>query len=88
MRVVVTGAAGMIGSNIAHGLNATGVSEIIAVDDLRDGQKFRNLLGAGFSSEIIRPEMKRITRGDVPELPDVEPLDLESDAGRAGHLDE
>jgi ADP-L-glycero-D-manno-heptose 6-epimerase len=49
MRVVVTGAAGMIGSNIAHALNAAGVDDIIAVDDLHDGQKFRNLLGAGIS---------------------------------------
>ncbi len=42
-RVVVTGAAGFIGSNIIAGLNARGIEEIIAVDDLRDGDKFRNL---------------------------------------------
>jgi ADP-L-glycero-D-manno-heptose 6-epimerase len=56
MRVVVTGAAGMIGSNIAHGLNAVGVDDIIAVDDLRDGQKFRNLLGAGISDYFDQDE--------------------------------
>ena len=33
-RVVVTGAAGMIGSNLVHGLNAIGIDDIIAVDDL------------------------------------------------------
>jgi nucleoside-diphosphate-sugar epimerase len=54
MRVVVTGAAGMIGSNIAHGLNAAGVDDIIAVDDLRDGQKFRNLLGVAISDYFDR----------------------------------
>jgi len=43
MKIVVTGAAGFIGSNIVRGLNARGISEIIAVDDLRDGDKFRNL---------------------------------------------
>ena len=44
-RVVVTGAAGFIGSNIIAGLNARGIDDIIAVDDLRDGDKFRNLVG-------------------------------------------
>ena len=56
MRVVVTGGAGMIGSNIAHGLNAAGVDDIIAVDDLRDGQKFRNLLGVAISDYFDQDE--------------------------------
>ncbi len=43
-RLVVTGAAGFIGSNIIAGLNARGIDNIIAVDDLRDGDKFRNLV--------------------------------------------
>jgi ADP-L-glycero-D-manno-heptose 6-epimerase len=42
-RVVVTGAAGFIGSNIVKGLNARGIDNIIAVDDLTQGDKFRNL---------------------------------------------
>jgi ADP-L-glycero-D-manno-heptose 6-epimerase len=43
MRYVVTGAAGFIGSNIVKGLNARGIDDIIAVDDLTQGDKFRNL---------------------------------------------
>ena len=43
MKIVVTGAAGFIGSNIIKGLNARGIDEIIAVDDLTEGDKFRNL---------------------------------------------
>ena len=43
MRIVVTGAAGFIGSNIVKGLNARGIDDIIAVDDLTQGDKFRNL---------------------------------------------
>jgi ADP-L-glycero-D-manno-heptose 6-epimerase len=43
MRFVVTGAAGFIGSNIVKGLNARGIDDIIAVDDLTQGDKFRNL---------------------------------------------
>jgi ADP-L-glycero-D-manno-heptose 6-epimerase len=42
-RVIVTGAAGFIGSNIVKGLNARGIDNIIAVDDLTQGDKFRNL---------------------------------------------
>ena len=42
-RIVVTGAAGFIGSNIIQGLNARGIDDIIAVDDLTQGDKFRNL---------------------------------------------
>ena len=43
MKIVVTGAAGFIGSNIIRGLNARGIRDIIAVDDLTEGDKFRNL---------------------------------------------
>jgi ADP-L-glycero-D-manno-heptose 6-epimerase len=42
-RYVVTGAAGFIGSNLVKGLNARGIDDVIAVDDLRQGDKFRNL---------------------------------------------
>ena len=42
-RYVVTGAAGFIGSNIVKGLNARGIDDVIAVDDLTHGDKFRNL---------------------------------------------
>ena len=43
MKIVVTGAAGFIGSNIIGGLNARGIQDIIAVDDLTQGDKFKNL---------------------------------------------
>ena len=54
MRVVVTGAAGMIGANLVQGLNAIGVDDVIAVDDLSDGAKFKNLLGASISDYFDR----------------------------------
>jgi len=41
--IVVTGGAGMIGSNIVAALNAAGHDDILVVDDLTDGTKFRNL---------------------------------------------
>ena len=43
MKIVVTGAAGFIGSNLIRGLNARGINDIIAVDDLTMGDKFKNL---------------------------------------------
>jgi ADP-L-glycero-D-manno-heptose 6-epimerase len=56
MKVVVTGAAGMIGSNIVHGLNAIGIDDVIAVDDLTDGSKYANLAGAQISDYFDRRE--------------------------------
>jgi ADP-L-glycero-D-manno-heptose 6-epimerase len=43
MSIIVTGGAGMIGSNIIKGLNDGGKNDIIVVDNLKDGQKFWNL---------------------------------------------
>jgi ADP-L-glycero-D-manno-heptose 6-epimerase len=43
MHIVVTGAAGFIGSNIVRGLNARGERQIIAVDNLANADKVRNL---------------------------------------------
>jgi ADP-L-glycero-D-manno-heptose 6-epimerase len=43
MYYVVTGAAGFIGSNLVKALNERGENNIIAVDNLRNADKFRNL---------------------------------------------
>lgn len=43
MYYVVTGAAGFIGSKIVEALNFAGVREIIAVDNLEQSEKIRNL---------------------------------------------
>ncbi len=56
LKIVVTGAAGMIGSNLVHGLNAIGIDDVIAVDDLTDGPKYRNLLGAKLSDYFDKSE--------------------------------
>ena len=66
MRVVVTGAAGMIGSNLVHGLNAIGVDDVIAVDDLSDGAKFKNLVGASISDYFDRRDFyARFAAGEL-----------------------
>ena len=69
MKIVVTGAAGMIGSNIVHGLNALGHDDVIAVDDLTDGPKYRNLLGARISDYFDKSEFyTRFARGDFGKV--------------------
>jgi len=66
MKVVVTGAAGFIGSNLVHGLNALGVDDIIAVDDLTDGPKYRNLLNARLADYFDKDEFYgRFARGEL-----------------------
>jgi ADP-L-glycero-D-manno-heptose 6-epimerase len=50
--VVVTGAAGFIGSNIIKGLNARGITNIIAVDDLTQGDKFLNLVDLNIADYV------------------------------------
>jgi len=40
---IVTGGAGFIGSNIVKTLNGRGITDILVVDDLEDGTKFKNL---------------------------------------------
>ncbi|MDB5801986.1 MAG: ADP-L-glycero-D-manno-heptose-6-epimerase [Rhodocyclales bacterium] len=54
--IVVTGAAGFIGSNIVAGLNARGVTNIIAVDNLTRGDKFKNLVKCEIADYIDKKE--------------------------------
>ena len=54
--IVVTGAAGFIGSNLVRGLNAAGRNDIIAVDDLSDGSKFNNLVDCDFLDYLDKDE--------------------------------
>ena len=69
MRAVVTGAAGFIGSNLVHGLNAIGVDDVIAVDNLTDGPKYRNLLGAAISDYFDKSEFySRFAKGEFGKI--------------------
>ena len=46
--IIVTGGAGFIGSNIVKELNRQGREDILIVDDLTDGQNYKNLRGLKF----------------------------------------
>lgn len=54
--IVVTGAAGFIGSNLVRALNAAGRADIVAVDDLTDGTRFRNLIDCDFLDYLDKDE--------------------------------
>jgi ADP-L-glycero-D-manno-heptose 6-epimerase len=53
---VVTGAAGFIGSKLVEGLNRSGITEVIAVDNLAHADKFRNLAGCEIADYVDQEE--------------------------------
>lgn len=62
---LVTGGAGFIGSNLVRRLAAHTGGEIIVVDDLSDGQKFRNIAGLSVADYLDKDEfLQCIERGD------------------------
>lgn len=60
--IVVTGAAGFIGSNLVRGLNARGLTNILAVDDLTDGDKFVNLVRCNIADYMHKDDFRRAVR--------------------------
>src|SRR3546814_2715357 len=57
--IVVTGAAGFIGSNIVRGLNQRGYTDILAVDDLTEGDKFLNLVDGKIADYLHKDEFRQ-----------------------------
>ena len=62
MTIIVTGAAGFIGSNIVKALNERGISNIIAVDNLTNGDKFKNLADCEIAHYLDKHEFIRQIR--------------------------
>lgn len=58
--IVVTGAAGFIGSNIITGLNRRGITDILAVDDLTEGDKFVNLLHGSITDYLHKDDFRAL----------------------------
>jgi len=65
MYYVVTGAAGFIGSNIVKALNERGETNIIAVDNLKKADKFRNLTDCEIADYMDKEDfIERLQGGD------------------------
>src|SRR6195952_1418605 len=54
MTIIVTGAAGFIGSNLVRALNDRGVADVVAVDDLTQADKFHNLVDCEIADYLDR----------------------------------
>lgn len=63
--IIVTGGAGFIGSNLVLGLNKLGRTDILVVDDLQDGAKFKNIVNCKILDYLDKEDfLNKIKRGD------------------------
>ena len=64
MYYIVTGASGFIGSSLVKALNERGQSNIIAVDNLKNADKFKNLVDCDIADYLDKAEfLKKIQEG-------------------------
>ncbi len=69
MTIIVTGAAGFIGSNLVKGLNDRGETNVIAVDNLTRADKFHNLVDCEISDYLDKQDfLARFARGDFGKV--------------------
>ena len=69
MTIIVTGAAGFIGSNIVKALNERGEQRVIAVDNLTRADKFKNLVDCEIDDYLDKTEfVARFKRGDFGKV--------------------
>jgi len=65
MGLIVTGAAGFIGSNLVRALNARGITDIVAVDNLSRGDKVANLADLEIADFIDKRDFIDMLRGGL-----------------------
>lgn len=70
--IIVTGGAGFIGSNIVKALNERGRRDILVVDDLQDGTKFKNIVDCDILDYVDKDDfISQVNAGGWKHLPDV-----------------
>jgi len=66
--IVITGAAGCIGSGVVRYLNDKGLFNLILVDDLHQGEKWKNLQNKRFAHFISRERLFDFLKGHKQEI--------------------
>jgi ADP-L-glycero-D-manno-heptose 6-epimerase len=70
MTILVTGAAGFIGSNLVKALNGRGEQQVVAVDTLREADRFLNLTDCDIADYLDRVDCRRLVTGRPGDLND------------------
>src|SRR3982750_579881 len=65
MAIIVTGAAGFIGSNIVRALNERGITDIVAVDNLKRADKVPNLVDLEIADFLDKQDFIDMIRGGL-----------------------
>lgn len=66
---VVTGGAGFIGSHIVRALNQKGYQDILVVDDLTDGRKFKNIVDYDIIDYMDQDLfLRRFSQGEIDKI--------------------
>lgn len=64
MTIIVTGAAGFIGSNLVKALNDRGETDILVVDELTDADRFKNLVDCEVADYLDKDEFLDLIESD------------------------
>lgn len=65
--IIVTGGAGFIGSNLVKALNDRGRSDVVVVDNLENGGKFRNLVDCDIADYVDKDQfLEDLEQGYLP----------------------
>ena len=70
-RILVTGGAGFIGSALIWQLNRRGLENILAVDRLRSGEKWKNLAALRFEDYAEADRLETMIERSDPAIDDI-----------------